>query len=262
MKLFILIAWIPFSIVFAQEYKEEAIFSLPLASKIYDEPQNCVKMDSLPCAIQTPFHHKKYVALDGGRITLSGSSAIQKISENKFRYILGVVWLNAISEEIEVETEFGEIKVSGGLAYFLRDERNFIEIRNVTAKIIIIPKGKKQEVELPKFWANYLGPFSNKKKRSQLDLPRVYSFKDHLNKYARVYGGTRFEFRNDLQKHHFEWSAAVYSNSKFVENETKRIIASDVENKRIQKENKISREKREDEMKKFFRKRNSMEFYF
>lgn len=185
---------------------------LPEARSLLQEPAGClntVSTSAESCAVGTRAWEKGTLSLGDSTVVLDRSTAILRLAPNEIRLVSGQIWLKAKSA-FEVRTEFGSMKVEPGEYWFDRD-REKVRVGVIQGLARLYPRGAKEVLEVTPGLENWLGKVGESGE-AQRGIPVAIQFKSHLERWARLYTGSRKDFEEDARAFHEVWlSASEYA---------------------------------------------------
>ena len=179
---------------------------LPLARALLEQPEGCWSESASTCAIRTNRGEKANLEMAGSKLTLDEKTAIIRLSPNEFRLVSGQVWIKS-TESLSVKTEFGAVAVESG-EFWIDRNSDRVRVGAIRGTARLAPRGSSEQIEVGSGLENWLGRVV-KNGESRRGIPVAIDFRSHLERWARLFSGTRQEFHDDAQAFHEEWKAAT-----------------------------------------------------
>lgn len=187
--------------------KAEERLGLPLARRPTDVPRGCSpNAEATPCAALTGRRERLVLALAGGGLAIDQDSAAARLDRSKAALMSGEALASA-ENFIEVSTEFGDVLIEGGEAWLARRDGK-LWVDALSGRVALAPRGGARLIEVPPGMRNWLGPVGLQG-AAETGFPTSLNFRSHLQRAARVFGGSKEEFFERAAALSESWKQAV-----------------------------------------------------
>ncbi len=250
-----------FAFVFTIEVKVKAadIVALPNTTQLTQEPNECWaqvgKISSTApsmCALRTPAGEKFRFQLGKSQITMDDETSLLWQESGEITLLAGVVWVVA-KDSVNLKTEYGLAQMTDGEFIISREPRS-MWISAVDGALTLVPRKAKSGIRLEAGEENWLGPVDRAGVGTS-GIPRAIFVPDLIQKWARLFPGTRQEFEEKVSEFHKNWSrhlASIATYHQDLAERRRQEIADEIAtNKRMR----AQQEARERDMRALFRKK-------
>lgn len=182
------------------------IVQLPNATEIQQEPADCLGDLSVACALHTMPEEKFKLILGESTVVLDQSTVVVRGGgSNSLTLVDGAVWVQG-KTPVTVRTEYGEIKAGAGDFWVVRVESRVVVVAS-GVQVEMWPRGGSESIVVERGWENWLGRV-NREGRAETGLPRAIQLKEHFERWARLYPGTKVKFEQDVKAFQEVWMSA------------------------------------------------------
>lgn len=203
---------------------DSAPVQLAQAEAPLQEPQNCIATKRT-CAVRTETN-EKFTWVEGDvTLTLDRGSSIRRETPTLSRLIDGTVWVEAKSE-FTIRTEFGDVKLTNGGEMWVTREADRIVVHAPMNDVIVRARGSKEDLLIETGSSNWMSKVALKTGEAETGLPTAIPFREHVERWARLYPGKRKDFRIAVRSFHGRWSRAVEKTATLHKIEFERKIAA------------------------------------
>jgi hypothetical protein len=190
---------------------DKSMTQLPNATTILEEPWRCLS-GSLSCALQTKADEQYKLELKDATVHMDRSSSIIRQSDHEVRLVSGTIWVES-KTEFTVHSEFGDGKIleHGGQLWATRvkgsRDEDRVEMTAIIHEIELYPRGAKDPEVIVPGQQSYLGRVGPDGV-SDYGQPVAVSFRDHIERWARLYPHSSKQFQTEVQLFYGVWKQA------------------------------------------------------
>ncbi len=177
-------------------------------SLVLQEPNECLQGNSY-CAVRTSERRKFKWIEKSATLTMDWQTLLLRLEPGVFRLISGNLWVSpqkGQSEILTVETEAAQF--SSRYEFWIRREESQILILSVRGPVEIRLRGDSQVYVLESGFQNWISRV-DRRGRAQMGIPRAIDIESHIEVWARLFPGSRTEFRAALEEWRPIWLNAV-----------------------------------------------------
>jgi hypothetical protein len=232
--------------VHAKEY-----IQLANQEQVLQQPGDCLLQTTI-CAIKTSADSKYKLTVGSETVVLDADTAVVRVARDRIRVLQGTVWVQA-KTTFSVETVFGEITSARGDFWVSQnDERTLV--RATSSTLSLRPRGAKQSFALEKAEENWLGRVQKDGVASS-GFPHALQWRDHLDRWARLYPGGKKQFTTEVKEFRAAWTEAGKRASAYHQSLADRHIASIEEDLKRRQEKQAAIEAHNRELRALYRKK-------
>ncbi len=236
------------------------ILALPNTTHLIQEPSDCWEQvgklsstASAICALRTPVGEKFRMRLGKSEITMDAETSLVRKDTGEMTLLAGTVWVLS-KDSLIIKTEYGEARMESGEFWISREARA-MWVSAVEQALILIPRKATTGIRLEAGEENWLGPV-DKAGVGTSGIPRAIFVPDLIRKWARLFPGTKLEFKAKVTEFHGHWSRHLANIATYhqdlAERRRQEIAAEIATNKRTR----AQQEARERDMRALFRKKS------
>ncbi len=179
--------------------------SLTSISSVLEQPDQCWKAEG-PCALRTSQQGRADLQIGQSEMVLDEKTTILRVDKSDLRFVSGRLWIKA-KASLKVLTEFGEIEVGPGEAWLERDSEKVL-VSSAGSEIKILPRGSRAEILIEPGLENWIGKVGLNGE-ARIGLPSPIPLKSHLQRWAKLFRGSKAEFESQAQAFHEVWQRAA-----------------------------------------------------
>jgi hypothetical protein len=198
------------------------IISLPNDPAPLLLPNDCLP-SLAECAIGTAEETKYKLKNKEQILTLGSATVLVRQDSSHYTLISGMVWIKT-KTALDIKTEFGHVSSGQGEFWVsLADEKVWVQA--VEGSVVVIPRGSQSKVEVEEGHENWLGPVQ-KNGVAEMGLPRPISFTDYLARWARLYPGTKKQFKKEAEALRLKMAPAAQADANYYSELVERQVAA------------------------------------
>jgi hypothetical protein len=202
---------------------EKHAATLPTAYEVQEVPTGCLK-DTELCAIKTYPSEKFKLKIGSADVVLDSTAALIRLSDHQIEYVSGVVWVKS-DKEFSIRTEFGEIFLPEGAQVWLSRDASSVKIAATEGYVSVLPRGGKQKIAVDSGFENTLTKVDSSGV-AESAAPMAIDFKNHVERWARLYDGKKVDFEKEVSQFHMVWVEAREKAAHIHQNLYERKVAS------------------------------------
>jgi hypothetical protein len=241
-------------LVFFVDVQVKAGLSYQKMSEPIQEPLRCLSQNVV-CVIST-FEKSKYsLTLGAAEVVLGGRTTIIRNDADQITLISGEIWVRS-NGPIKIGSEFGTFELNRSSGWVIKEGGRML-VRTSEGAGVLTPRGG-TELGVPAGFEMWVSAVDSSGV-AQTSVPTAIDFRDHMRRWAKLFPGTRLEFKKEVTAFRDTWFESVEKASTFHFETVQRGIASEQDARRRQDQvlEKIKRENQR--LRKLFRKKLSIE---
>ena len=194
------------------------------ASEVLQEPKGCLKSKGA-CAIKTSEHDKFVLSRGELTIVLDRSTALIIEASSETRLVAGTIWVKS-EKQATVRSEFGAVQILAKGEMWVSRTRDRMIVSAIDGDVILHPRGGAEEILVQPGNENWIGRVARQTGQAETGVPMAIPFRPHIERWARLYSGTKADFEIELRRFHGLWSEASEQAARTHKAEFDRKIAS------------------------------------
>jgi hypothetical protein len=230
---------------------------LPVARKVVQEPAGCLTANGSSvtqgCAIGTASNERFTLLLESSSIALDRSTSVIRENSTLIRLLNGAIWVRS-KGDLTVQTEFGEAKIESEGEMWVRRSKDQMIVSATDVPVLLIPRGGKEALVIEMGLENEVGRVG-KKGQAETGLPTPIDFRDHVERWARLYDGDKKSFEEKVRQFHSLWQEAGHRASEIHRQLHARKLASMAEDKKKREKARSAEESRNRDLREMLRRR-------
>jgi hypothetical protein len=196
-------------------------------AELLQEPVRCLA-EATVCAVRTGVADTGQIEVGSSAIAIDQSSSLIRLSANDAKLIWGTIWIKA-KGDFTIRTEYGDASITDGEFWVTKTAERII-IATITSSVTVKPLGSNEHFVVESGEENWLSRVG-RSGSAESGVPMAISFKEHLERWARLYRGGKKNFEKDVAEFHKTWLAASERTAQLHQSLVNRKIASIQEEK-------------------------------
>ena len=226
---------------------------LKLAVQVQQEPSKCLNQQASACAVKTRGDERFLFNLAGSTIVLDRATVVITESTSVIRLVSGAVWVRSRGV-FSVRSEFGDASVQQAGEIWVRRTRERMTVSAAENSIQIQPRGASESLLIERGLENFLEGI-DASGTAQVGLPKPIDLREHIERWARLYEGSRKSFELEVRRFHSHWSQAVESAASLHRAMYERKVASLNQKRLIEEQSRQREEARNQKLRDLLRRR-------
>jgi hypothetical protein len=177
----------------------------PKQDAILQEPRGCLENKVEPCALKSNSGQKFELNYASAHIVMDHSTALI-LTQKGVVLVDGTVWVRT-DRKVNVKTEFGYAEVSNAEAWISRSEKR-MTVSVISNSVELYPRGAAEPLVINSGLENYMGGVE-KDGSAETGLPVAIGFSEHIERWARLFSGTKAQFESQVAAFHSTWVEAA-----------------------------------------------------
>ncbi len=198
------------------------IISLPNDPAPLLLPEHCLESQA-ECVVSTKDETKYKLKNKEQTLTLGASTVVSREDSGHYTLIRGIIWIKT-QTALEIKTEFGSVRATQG-EFWVSQTDEKVWAQAIDGSLILAPRGSQLVAELQPGHENWLGPVQ-KNGIAEMGLPQPISFTEHLARWARLYPGTKKQFRKEAEEFKLKVAPAAGEDARYYSELVERQVAA------------------------------------